>query len=51
MLSRFARVKAEEVARLKALKAQGRFPKAMEGPRPSFRRALAPKAGLPAVIA
>ena len=51
MLSRFARVKAEEVARLKSLKAQGRFPRALEGGRPSFRRALAPKAGLPAVIA
>ena len=31
MLSRFAKVKAEEVARLKGLKAQGRFPRALEG--------------------
>ncbi|MBR6467009.1 MAG: indole-3-glycerol-phosphate synthase [Desulfovibrio sp.] len=51
MLSRFAKVKAEEVARLKGLKAQGRFPRALAGVRPSFRKALAPKAGLPAVIA
>ena len=51
MLSRFARVKAEEVARLKSLKAQGRFPRAWEGLRPSFAGALAPKGGLPAVIA
>ena len=51
MLSRFARVKTEEVARLKSLKAQGRFPRAWEGLRPSFAGALAPKGGLPAVIA
>ena len=51
MLSRFARVKAEEVARLKSLKAQGRFPRAWEGLRPSFAGALSPKGGLPAVIA
>ena len=51
MLSRFARVKAEEVARLKSLKAQGRFPRALEGARPSFAGALAPRGGLPAVIA
>ena len=51
MLNRFETVKKEEIKNLRALKARGAFPKPLAMKRPSFRDALVPRDGLPAVIA
>lgn len=51
MLNRFETVKKEEIKNLRALKARGAFPKPLAMKRLSFRDALVPRDGLPAVIA
>ena len=51
MLNRFETVKKEEIKYLRALKARGAFPKPLAMKRPSFRDALVPRDGIPAVIA